>query len=531
MPFAISPDSEASFEPVSNRKSVLFIILIAAIFAGARLWRLTTSCLWFDEIFSVHAAKHDWNGLFHFVAADIIHPPLFYLILKIWILIGGDSLLWLRLLPALIGILCVVPFILLCRELKLKNNETILALLLLAVNGYLIKYAQEVRMYSLLFFLSVTSLWLFFKLLNRDRPAKALVATLWLVNLLMVYSHYAGWLVVLLQAAILVCWQRRKVTTYLITLAALMVAYVPWIYLVSTVARSGGAGRGVAENIGWVAKPGLLDLVQYFILLNRPFLFVQSSTQTGYNLIIAIIAFTLFGVPLLLLLWTAIKRRSFETPSIYALAVFLLAPAVLLFLGSWLFPYSIWGTRHLIIATAPYAVLASLALTRLQPFILRTTALVVIGCWVFLSAAVFSFSRPQEFIWCSWESLALHIPQVDSSQPDQVYAYEDLVAYHLWFALNQPANGVSVVKGVPGVLEDPAYFLPRAFSDIAVQQNPDLKGNNVWVAFRAVELDESRPPLNGIRQSGFEIERVFSRKAQGQQAFLVKLRRTAGNTR
>ena len=42
-----------------------------------------------------------------------------------------------------------------------------LALLLLAVNGYLIKYAQEVRMYSLLFFLSLCSLWLFFRFFNR----------------------------------------------------------------------------------------------------------------------------------------------------------------------------------------------------------------------------------------------------------------------------------------------------------------------------------------------------------------------------
>ena len=33
----------------------------------------------------------------------------------------------------------------------------------MAVNGYLIKYAQEVRMYSLLLFFTVCSLWLFIK--------------------------------------------------------------------------------------------------------------------------------------------------------------------------------------------------------------------------------------------------------------------------------------------------------------------------------------------------------------------------------
>ena len=52
------------------------------LYAVLRLWHLTDSCLWFDEIFSVHAARHDWLGMIGFVAADLIHPPLFYLLLK-----------------------------------------------------------------------------------------------------------------------------------------------------------------------------------------------------------------------------------------------------------------------------------------------------------------------------------------------------------------------------------------------------------------------------------------------------------------
>lgn len=502
------------------------------MFAAARLWRLTASCLWFDEVFSVHAARHNWDGLFSFVAADIIHPPLFYVILKVWINVGGESVLWLRLLPALIGILTLVPFILLCRELKLKNGEIVLALTLWAVNGYLIKYAQEVRMYSLLFFLSVFSLWHFFRIFNRERPTKAILGALCVVNLLLVYTHYAGWLVVFLQLAVLFYWQRRKVKEFLITVAVLVLAYLPWIYLVLNVTRSGVAGKGVAENIGWVTKPGVLDLVQYFVLLNRPFLFIQSTSQRGYNLVIAIIVFTLFAVPLLMFLLAVIKGRADgeKQSPLYALTVFFVAPPVLLFLASWLFPYSVWGTRHLIIASAPYAVLLSLALNRLQPFFLKTTALVVIGCWLSLSAIVFTFSRPAEFIWCSWESLAqeMRYSAVSSTQPIHVYAFEDLVAYHLWFALNPHGSqvvSVSVIKGLPGVQEDPAYFIPRGFSDISVQREHNLTGDNTWIAFRASEWDDSRSPLNLFRQSGFEVEQVFSRKAQGQQAFLVKLRR------
>ena len=176
--------------------SLLLFLSVIVLFIAARLWQLTTSCLWFDEIFSIHAARHDWRHMFQFVAADLIHPPLFYALLKIWIAIGGESPLWLRLLPVLCSVAAIAPFVMLCRALKLTRQQITVALLLLAVNGYLIKYAQEVRMYSLLFFLTCTSLWLVVRFSQPDSKAIPLWLALRLVNLLLVYSHYACWIVV-----------------------------------------------------------------------------------------------------------------------------------------------------------------------------------------------------------------------------------------------------------------------------------------------------------------------------------------------
>ncbi|MDQ3665242.1 MAG: hypothetical protein M3410_01370 [Acidobacteriota bacterium] len=93
------------------------------VFIGIRLWGLTASCLWFDEVFSVHAARKEWTRLPGFVAADIIHPPLFYVLLKVWISIGGESLFWLRLFPVLTSIAVIIPFYMFCRELRLRSAE------------------------------------------------------------------------------------------------------------------------------------------------------------------------------------------------------------------------------------------------------------------------------------------------------------------------------------------------------------------------------------------------------------------------
>src|SRR4051812_11806866 len=100
-----------------SRTRVALFIAIAAVYVAVRLWHLDWTCLWFDEIFSVHAAEHEPGPLLRFVAFDLAHPPLFYLVLKFWINIGGEGIFWLRLLPVLFSCIAIIPFRFLVREL------------------------------------------------------------------------------------------------------------------------------------------------------------------------------------------------------------------------------------------------------------------------------------------------------------------------------------------------------------------------------------------------------------------------------
>ena len=114
---------------------------------------------------------------------------------------------------------------------------------------------------------------------------------------------------------------------------------------------------------------------------------------------------------------------------------------------------------------------------------------------------------------------------MSAAQPVTVYAFEDLVAYHLWFALDGDGARrfhVVVLKGLPGVAEDPAYFLPRRFDDVAVASGADsFGGERFWAAFRDAAWDESHEPLKTILSRGYRAERVYETTAQGQRAFLV----------
>src|SRR5258706_12682259 len=71
---------------------------LIVIFVAMRLWRVEEFSLDGDEIFIVLLGRDTWANLFSRSVQDAIHPPLFYLPLKPGMRIGGESLLWLRLL-------------------------------------------------------------------------------------------------------------------------------------------------------------------------------------------------------------------------------------------------------------------------------------------------------------------------------------------------------------------------------------------------------------------------------------------------
>lgn len=554
-------DTPPSGDHPAPRTQLVLTALLVALYAAVRLWRLTATCLWFDEIFSVHAARHAWAGLWSFAAADLIHPPLFYALLKLWAA-GGESLLWLRLFPALTSLLALVPFFLLARELGWSRAETNAALLLTAANGYLIKYAQELRMYSLLLLLTLASLWLFVKFLKSAGVAARLLLALGLVNLLLVYTHYYGWVVVACEAAFLLFKERCKLPRFLLTVAALALLFAPWAAACLKASREGG---GLSQNLGWIERPGASELAQVFALFNEPFYFQQSSAQPLYARGGALLGLLLVGLPILALLARSLRRAKDaervghegepKRDSVIFLVFFALLPVVLALAASRVLPFSVWGTRHLIVAAAPYLLLAGVALVSLRPLWLRAFALILVCCWLLAVGALTLTRSEGEYVWCAWENLVRSAlrdegaageartgegdetqtdvgvapPQPASGvttarQPVNLYAFEDLVAYHLWFALDtsrETGMKVVVLKGMPGTSEDPAYFLPRRFDGVASERADALGGERFWVAFRDADWDESRPPLSALLGRGYRAARIYETAAQGQRAFLV----------
>ncbi|HEX8734908.1 MAG TPA: glycosyltransferase family 39 protein [Pyrinomonadaceae bacterium] len=498
-------------------KWLKFVGLACLIYAGLRFWNLTASCLWFDEIFSVHAAAHDWRNLFGFVAQDLIHPPLFYVLLKIWIAVGGESLVWLRFFPVLFSVLAVIPFILLCRDLSLRLRTTALALTFFAVNGSLIKYAQEVRMYSLLLFFALVSYWLFVRFLNTEKGLLILL----IVNVLLVYTHYFGWLVVFSEVFAVAVLQRENLKRVLVMLGAVFLSFTPWTYALRQAAK---INADVGQNIGWMRKPNLQAILQFVYDLFEPVYF-QASNADARAILFLTLPIILLGIVAFVFRLANLKNESREERrNLILLAIFTATPLALAFVASWILPYSIWGTRHLIIVFAPFAVLLASAFSKINIAELKFAALGLIFLLFVGAFALQAAQAPPNFIWCAWENLALDLR---AEKQAKIYVFEDLIAYHFWFALRDADGDFEVVKinGIEGLSEDKAYFLPRGFDRVKTAAENDMTGERFFVAFRDKDWNEAKPPLKNLIEKGYRIgaPRVF--EAQGLKAFLVEIQK------
>jgi len=473
-------------------------VLVAAVYVAIRYWDLTASCLWFDEIFSVHGAEHPWGSLFSFVSLDLIHPPLFYVLLKLWIGVGGESLFWLRLFPVFFSVSAIFPFFALCRELRLPVWTRNLAVFFFAVTGSLIKYAEEVRMYSLLMCLSLFSMWLFARYFVKGKSFAPLV----IVNVLLVYTHYFGWFVVLSEVVAILLFQWIKWRRILMMFAIVLASFIPWAIAVVSASRAGSA---LSQNIGWMSRPGAREVITFVLSLVEPF-YYQASTADPVSIFkISLPILLIIGIAVCLFITNWKLQTEDERQTVKLLFIFAALPVISAFALSWLLPYSIWGTRHLIVVFAPSSLFMAIALTRISIPALRIAAITLICLFTGYGFVLESSRTQPQYSWCAWESLTFAAAAKNDAN---IYTFEDLVAYHLWFAGRNKAGvpqHVIKIRNMEGISEDKAYFLPRGFNDVATVNLDEISETRFWVAYRGKYIDETNPPLSSIIAKGYHL--------------------------
>jgi hypothetical protein len=173
--------------------AVCAFILIFVGFA-LRLYRIAYQSVWWDEAYSLHMAREGMAVMLGLPGgATQVHwdqPPLYYLLLNLWVGLVGDSEFGLRSLSSVLGVL-LLPVVYRVAGRLFDRRTGLAALAVAAFSPVYIVYSQETRVYAVLPLCYLLSIYLFHRLMEagEDAPLRLWVA-LAVVEALSLYLHY-----------------------------------------------------------------------------------------------------------------------------------------------------------------------------------------------------------------------------------------------------------------------------------------------------------------------------------------------------
>jgi hypothetical protein len=480
--------------------------LLVTLFVISRIYHITTYSLWGGEAFTMIGSRQDWASMFAYIVDDIVHPPLIYIVLKLWLAVGSESVLWLKLLPAIFGIGMIVPFFLLCQELNLKSPETYLALLIMGVNGYLIHYTQELRMYSMFAFWALCSFWLFLRYFKSTDNGTMLLNSLTVVNLLAIYSHYYGWLVVAMEFLFLLIW-RRKILSFGLSIAGLLLLLSPWAYFVVREARSIG---GLERNLGWIPTPDAIDVLNFYATLTGPL-------GSRY---VKLLGLALFNLPLIPWFWrtarAGFKSEKEDLVPLLWLAILSFLPVIVIYLISQRYDQAVWMDRYFIFIGTPYMILVATAAIRLPNRWVRNVWIIFIIGWSVLAGVHdlktnrIAWASPQLGSRIDWESLARQMSEAESAEGFPVKVY------------TVPVISKGYRTGDWAISTSLEYYLDSLNDDrFELVYTPDMgtllgsvDDDHFWVAYFDITDWRQRSPVPALIDKGYRVgdEIVFGQR-------------------
>lgn len=218
----------------NNAAYIIAVLTILLVATSLRFYLLDSQSFWNDEGNSARLSERTFRLIIEGTASDI-HPPLYYLLLRGWRELVGESEFSLRAMSAFADILTVSTTLVLARWLTGRRSAGLAAGIFMAVNPALIYYSQEARMYSLLGLLALVSTVLFLRLNVRFSTLSAIGYVM--TSAAGLYTHYFFPVVLLVQGIVLVAqWVGGTRQTILksgqqfgLLWLAVLLLYSPWL--------------------------------------------------------------------------------------------------------------------------------------------------------------------------------------------------------------------------------------------------------------------------------------------------------------
>jgi mannosyltransferase len=240
---------------------ILIFVLLNAILKSLYISYAEVSL---DEPFSMMVALMPLHDIPTFLS-QYNNPPLFELLLHPVVQLFGPVTPWVR-IPSVVFATLTVVFIYLIGTRFFTRKAGVFASLFYTFATCNIYYAHEARAYALFNLFSCISVFLFLSAKDKDRLHYTHPLLL-VVNVLLVYTHYFGFVVWAIQLSWLVLFRYTYFKTLLLMMLTFVVSallYLPQLNIVFTRFAD-------ASKTHWVQTPAIDDLyINLMKMLNAP---------------------------------------------------------------------------------------------------------------------------------------------------------------------------------------------------------------------------------------------------------------------
>jgi mannosyltransferase len=305
----------------------IFNMKVAAILVLAfcvRLLGIASRPIWYDEAFAILFSEKGLSAMLYGTLAPTgagsadIHPLGYYTLLWLWLKVFGESLVAIRLLSIVAGLVSVYLVYLIALEALSDTKTARLSMLFAALAPFQVHYAQEIRMYSFL------AMWLLLATYAYQRGSRSDDWRWWVLfsisAALAQYTHnlaafYLGAL------AVMPILQKNWTALRAVTLSGIgaLILYAPW-------AMQLPAQFSKIQSAYWVERP---DISKLFTLI----LVYLTNTPLPFNLIPGALAVALI-VLIIGFIQTLRYTRQTTTKDGLRLLYLSFAPPIFLFLFS-----------------------------------------------------------------------------------------------------------------------------------------------------------------------------------------------------
>jgi hypothetical protein len=236
---------------------------------GLRLYRIDADSIWWDEGISLSLARGTWGALLVNRAANL-HPPLYFILLKLWTRLTGDSVFAARAFSLLSGL----PVVALAYHIAQRNWDRTTGLVtagLVAAAAVFVTYAQEVRTYALLPMMTLLMLALADRL-ERRPEGRRLWAALAIVEAASFLLHYLSVITILYINLRLIAkmWPQRRSMwrVWLFSQMTALTLILPWLGLVLGYRDdvSSQFTLGSSPSLDPLPLPGVIRLAWTFLM-------------------------------------------------------------------------------------------------------------------------------------------------------------------------------------------------------------------------------------------------------------------------